>query len=150
VETIELRGFLTEVSNHFNPQFEAAGISFHLDAHENFWIDADPYRLEQAIANLYSNAIRYAPGTSLRTTTSWKDGCVEIRVKDKGPGISKEAQNRIFSRFERGDSRSKSLGLGLGLYISKEIIESHQGSIFVESNPGDGATFVVRLPARRD
>jgi signal transduction histidine kinase len=69
-----------------------------------------------------------------------------LTVQDQGIGIAKEDQSRIFERFERAVSPNEASGLGLGLYIVKEILEAHGGSIRVESELGKGATFIVRLP----
>jgi signal transduction histidine kinase len=66
-------------------------------------------------------------------------------VTDQGPGLSPEIQSRLFQKFSQGSDRGK--GIGLGLYISREIIERHHGSIWVESTPGRGATFSFRIPA---
>jgi signal transduction histidine kinase len=74
------------------------------------------------------------------------NGEVVLKVRDFGPGISKEKQGKIFDRFERVNTDKNISGLGLGLFISKRIIESHQGQIEVESELGHGTEFTVRLP----
>lgn len=71
---------------------------------------------------------------------------VRLAVRDQGEGIAPENHQRIFDRFERAVSASKISGLGLGLYISKKIIEAHEGRIWVQSAPGQGATFQFELP----
>jgi signal transduction histidine kinase len=81
----------------------------------------------------------------LEITLEAKDRRVRLYVRDHGPGIPLEDQTRIFQRFERATIPGAS-GLGLGLFIAAEIMKAHGGSIFVESTPGAGSTFVVELP----
>lgn len=109
--------------------------------------DAD--RLEQVLFNLLNNAYKYAPaGTHVRLSARAVEGQAVIEVTDQGPGIPLEHQAHLFERFYRPDeSRVRSSGgAGLGLAICKRIIEAHAGSIEVESTPGQGACFRVRLP----
>lgn len=106
----------------------------------------DRTRLEQVLTNLLSNAIKYGAGKPIYLHVSHDNGTAVIAVRDEGIGIAKEDQARIFQRFERAVSANNYGGLGLGLWISKEIVEGFGGSIFVESSPGKGATFIVRLP----
>ena len=107
----------------------------------------DRRRLEQIVANLISNAIKYAPNGSIQIATRLQEDKALLTVCDDGPGIAAELQARIFERFERGASTEHTVGgLGLGLYIVKGIVESKGGSIRVESSPGQGAKFVVELP----
>lgn len=106
----------------------------------------DVLRFEQVLTNIFQNARKYAPGSPVEVTLSTQGGLIELRIHDEGPGISPEAQKKIFERFERAISASEVSGLGLGLYISREIIHAHGGSISVESTPGKGATFIIQLP----
>jgi len=105
--------------------------------------------LEQAVINLLDNAIKYSePGKRVRLSAREQDGRIAIEVKDEGPGILKEHQNRIFERFYRVDkSRSRQLGgTGLGLSIVKHIVQAHSGKVMVESEPGKGSTFTMLIP----
>jgi signal transduction histidine kinase len=106
----------------------------------------DPDRLDQVVANLLSNAIRHAPGAPVSLALCAVDGHAILTVRDGGPGIPPDRLDRIFERFERGRDPRTAGGLGLGLYITRQIVESHGGTIRAESAPGAGATFVVRLP----
>lgn len=109
-------------------------------------ITADPVRLREVLQNLLSNACRYSDADSpvtVRAITS--DGGVRIEVSDTGIGIPPEDQERIFERFVRLSNRGE--GTGLGLYMSRAIVEAHGGTITVESTPGEGSTFSVTLPA---
>ena len=108
--------------------------------------NVDVLRFEQVLTNLYQNARKYAPGSPVETLLEDLGERIEIRVVDHGPGIAPEAQKKIFDRFERAVEASEVSGLGLGLYISQEIISAHGGSIALESTPGRGAIFIIRLP----
>jgi signal transduction histidine kinase/NO-binding membrane sensor protein with MHYT domain len=105
----------------------------------------DRIRLEQVVANLLANALRYGQGKPVDLTVRAHDGEAFLQVKDRGIGIAPEARKRIFERFERASSRNFG-GLGLGLYIVRQIVEAHGGTIEVESELGVGSTFTVKLP----
>ncbi len=105
----------------------------------------DRSRLEQVLDNLLTNAIRYGQGKPVEVTVRAEEGEAWLVVKDRGIGIAPEYLQRIFERFERAASRNYG-GLGLGLYIVRQIVESHGGTISVESEPGRGSTFTVKLP----
>lgn len=106
----------------------------------------DPMRIEQVISNLLNNAIKYGKGSSIEVTVSSSKGIARFSIKDEGIGISKEDQSKIFKRFERAVHANEISGLGLGLYISQQIIEAHKGRIWVESQIGKGSTFYFELP----
>ena len=110
-----------------------------------FW---DKVRIEQVIINLLTNAAKYAPKQPILAKVTTRENFVKVQVTDKGPGISPENHDRIFKRFERVSDKQNIGGLGLGLYICKQIVEAHQGKIYVESTPGSGATFTVELPEK--
>jgi two-component system CheB/CheR fusion protein len=111
-------------------------------------IYADRNRLEQVIVNLISNAIKYSPGgEKVIITVTQLDHGIKIAVTDFGIGIAKEKQEFLFDRFYRVDETSqKYAGLGLGLYISSEIVRRHHGHINIESETGKGATFWFTIP----
>ncbi|KFA93003.1 GAF domain-containing sensor histidine kinase [Archangium violaceum] len=107
----------------------------------------DRVRLEQVVGNLLSNAAKYGRGQPVEVLVeSGLDGRARLLVKDNGIGIAPEDQARIFERFERAVNGQQFNGLGLGLWICREIIESHGGHILVRSVPGEGSTFTVELP----
>lgn len=108
----------------------------------------DKIRLEQVLINLLTNAAKYAPGKSIKVSLEANSSFATIRVKDEGPGISKIDQARIFDRFERVKDNQNIGGLGLGLYISQQIIVAHEGHIWVESEIGKGSTFVIEVPLK--
>jgi two-component system, OmpR family, sensor kinase len=93
---------------------------------------------------LLANVSRHAPGAAVQVSLAADDGQAVLRVHDDGPGIPDEVRQRVFERFVR--NRESKVGLGLGLFISKQIVEAHGGRIELESSAGAGATFTVRLP----
>ena len=101
------------------------------------------------LVNLISNAVRYsAPDRKVLVTASWYGEQVEIRVIDRGPGIPPEAYERVFMPFQRLGDRDNHTGVGLGLALSKRLVELHGGRIWVDSELGKGSTFVFTLPVR--
>lgn len=110
---------------------------------------ADPDYLYQVISNLVDNAVKYSPaGSDVSMAIEVKDGEGIVAVTDRGPGIPTAERSRIFEKFHRldqGDSK-ETYGYGLGLYISRRLVEAMHGRIWVESQPGQGATFKVALP----
>jgi signal transduction histidine kinase len=109
----------------------------------------DPIRLEQVLSNLLTNAIKYSPEggpINLDVATSEPDSIL-ISVTDRGVGIPKEKRANIFQPFYRAHTTEQFGGLGLGLYISKQIVELHQGQIWAEFPEQGGTRFIVRLPA---
>lgn len=108
----------------------------------------DPLRLDQILTNLLSNALKFGGGKPIDVTVEGNETAVRLIVADRGIGISKEKIPLVFNRFERAVPGRKYGGLGLGLYIARQMVRAHGGSIEVESEPGQGATFVVKLPRR--
>ena len=106
----------------------------------------DHLRVEQVLTNLISNAIRYAPAKPIEVSVARVDDTAILEVRDSGGGIAKEELSRIFERFERAASSQNYGGMGLGLYVAREIAEAHGGTIVASNLPGGGASFTVRLP----
>jgi signal transduction histidine kinase len=106
----------------------------------------DRLRLEQVVGNLISNAIQHGGGSPVRVRAEAAGDDVVLTVRDEGAGIETRLLGRIFERFERGGSIGQPAGLGLGLFIARQIVEAHGGTIAVASELGRGATFTVRLP----
>ncbi|MCY1079844.1 sensor histidine kinase [Archangium lansingense] len=106
----------------------------------------DRSRLEQVVTNLLDNAIKYGARAPIEVTVALEDGTAVLTLGDRGIGISPDRLPFIFGRFERAVSSRHYGGLGLGLYIVRQIVELHGGTIHVESIPGQGSTFTVRLP----
>ncbi|WP_236059772.1 CheR family methyltransferase [Chitinophaga rhizophila] len=114
-------------------------------------IKADTERIGQVITNLLTNAIKYSPaGTTIQIVTQWENEGIKVGVRDEGYGISEEHLSKIFDRFYRvtTDNFDTFPGMGLGLYISAQIIQRHQGTINVESQPGKGSYFSLHYPTK--
>ncbi|MDA7416596.1 hybrid sensor histidine kinase/response regulator [Xenophilus arseniciresistens] len=128
-------------------QAESAGVALSLDAPAPVHGVWDEFRLEQVLTNLLTNALRYGGGEPVHVQVDSIDGLARMQVRDRGQGIAPEDQARIFGQFERahGD-RSPVAGLGLGLFITREIVQAHGGRIEVQSQLGEGSTFTVTLP----
>ncbi|HEX9767511.1 MAG TPA: ATP-binding protein [Nitriliruptorales bacterium] len=109
-------------------------------------IDADPDRLDQVLANLVNNAVKYSDG-AVRVVARHEGRELLIDVVDEGPGLSEEDHGRLFEKFHRGQSASGTSGTGLGLYITKALVEAQGGVIRVHSNVGVGSRFTVRFPS---
>ncbi|MCC6174011.1 MAG: HAMP domain-containing histidine kinase [Chloroflexi bacterium] len=108
---------------------------------------ADRQRLGQAIGNLLSNALKYSPiGSPVEITVDKRGGSAIVRIADQGPGIPPESQKELFQPFARLDRTAAVAGTGLGLYISRGIVEAHGGRILLESAPGKGSAFSIVLP----
>ncbi len=145
-EPANLADIARRVMGNFAVQAQAAGCDLSLNAPqvvEGVW---DAYRLEQVLSNLLSNALRYGPGQPVEVTVAVHEGQAQLCVRDHGEGVSAEEQQRIFQQFERGAGAARVAGLGLGLFISEQIVQAHGGRIELRSEPGQGADFCVRLP----
>ncbi|RKH73326.1 PAS domain S-box protein [Corallococcus interemptor] len=147
LEDMDLVAVASHVAGHVAEQFHKAGCEFELVSREPVWGHWDRLRMEQVMLNLLTNAMKYGAGSPIRMEVTSHDGMARLIVTDHGMGIPIESQARIFERFERASSRNYG-GLGLGLFITRRIIEAHGGSIRVESEPGHGAKFIVELPPR--
>jgi signal transduction histidine kinase len=123
----------------------ATGSTLTMEAREAAWGKFDDVRLGQIVSNLVSNAFKYGGGKPIHVAVTRADGAVEIAVTDQGVGIDPQEQQRIFDRYQRAES-PRAGSYGLGLWIARELARLHGGAIEVESMPGKGATFRVRLP----
>jgi len=145
LEQLDLAEVARDVAGRFT---EAQSRQITIDAPaavEGRW---DRLRVEQIITNLLSNAITYGAGRPIALTVRRAGAHGEIVVRDQGIGIAPEALSRIFERFERAASGRQYGGLGLGLWIVRQLVEAMDGSIRVESSLGNGSTFTVQLPIR--
>ena len=131
---------------NFAPQVDAAESSVVFTAEgavEGLW---DEFRIEQVISNLLTNALRYGGKGQIDVRVYCHGSEARVEVQDRGIGISEENQKRIFLQFERVSAKTVVAGLGLGLFISEQIVAAHGGSIVVESKINEGALFRVCLP----
>lgn len=145
-QKVELSALLARVVDNLSNQAVAAGSTITLDARQPVTALWDEFRIEQVVINLLTNALRYGESKPVEIKlTALPDGA-SISVRDQGRGISESDQQRIFEQFERIASNDGTGGLGLGLYITRQLVEAHGGSIGVQSRPGAGSVFTVRLP----
>lgn len=145
-EKVNLLNLTNEVLERFSEQSALANCSLEVEMEDNiigFW---DPSKIEQVLVNLITNAIKYAPGKPIKIAATQGGQSVSLVVQDHGPGIDRESQEKIFNRFERVTTSQNIGGLGLGLFISRQITEAHHGHIHVVSEVGKGAKFILDLP----
>jgi PAS domain S-box-containing protein len=149
-ENVDLSAVVNGVVDRFRAEMNQKRIAFDLNIENSvagYW---DPMRIEQVISNLISNAVKYGNGTAISFEVKRVDKVARLIATDHGMGIAHEMLDKIFERFERaGVSGRKISGLGLGLYICRQIIEAHGGSIRVQSELGKGSSFTVDLPIAR-
>lgn len=145
-EEVNLSRLVKEVAERFAEEIKHTKCTLEENLEENVTIFCDRYRIEQVLVNLISNAIKYGSNGPVKIAVKHGKGNALVIVEDKGMGIAKEMQAKIFERFERAVSSTNISGLGLGLYITKQIVDAHQGSIEVESELGKGSIFKVCLP----
>ena len=106
----------------------------------------DELKLEQVFINLFTNALKYGEGRPIDITVSRTDDKGKLIVRDHGIGITEDNVDKIFDKFERVGSINNFPGLGLGLFITKEYVKAHNGTIEVMSKTDEGSTFIVELP----
>ncbi len=148
-EPVDLAALVTEVIERFAGQLQAAGCTWAVNSSGAVAVECDRYRVEQVVSNLVMNATKYGAGTPVTVEVGATARGVSVSVSDRGLGIAKENQGKVFDRFERAISHRNISGLGLGLYIAKQIVEAHGGRIGLESELGRGSTFRFELPAKR-
>ncbi|QPN47548.1 hybrid sensor histidine kinase/response regulator [Priestia aryabhattai] len=134
---------------NFTAQATALGTHIDLQRCDGLQGEWDEFRIEQVLANLLSNALRYGERQPVEVRVFEQAGMACVQVQDHGIGISGVNQQRIFQQFERVATQQASAGLGLGLYISEQIVQAHGGQIQVQSEEGKGATFCLQLPLTR-
>jgi PAS domain S-box-containing protein len=149
IESSSLSELILLVSEEFKERFIISNCPFEVQVTPALIVDFDRYRIEQVFSNLLTNAIKYGERSAVSVTLERSNGRALVRVQDQGPGIEPASLDRIFQRFERAVTGSKVSGLGLGLYISRQIVEAHHGKIWAESVVGKGTTFIVELPLKQ-
>jgi signal transduction histidine kinase len=146
VEHVCLADVVREAAAALAEQVGRAGSTLEVDAPERLDVVCDRGRIEQVLTNLVVNAIKYAPGKPVQVSLRADETRARIAVRDNGPGIPRHEQRRIFEPYRRLASAKHLGGLGLGLYIGRQIAEAHGGALHVYSEPGHGAEFVLELP----
>jgi len=147
----ELRKLLEESADVVLPQANEKGVSIGVEC-EDYMVNGDRGKIKQVILNLLTNAIKYNRSNGKVTlrvviTSNYQDPMLQIEIEDTGYGLSKENQKQMFQKFFRAQSTADTTtGTGLGLVITKAIIEAHGGQIWLESEEGTGTTFYFTLP----
>ncbi|MGQ9682998.1 MAG: HAMP domain-containing sensor histidine kinase [Anaerolineae bacterium] len=145
--SLDLRAYVPDLLRRQAAALDTQRLTVAID-HELPPVWADPNRLERILANLLSNALKYSgPGTPVTLAARPQGQEVLITVSDQGPGIAPEDLPHLFERYYRGRGEAaQRQGIGLGLYITKALVEAHGGRITVESEAGQGSTFAFTLP----
>jgi len=148
IKPLDINDFVEDEVPFFTPQMEKKNISFAFNKALGLpQVMADKVQLDRALSNIISNAIKFTPPNGRITiSTSQSADFVSVTVEDTGKGITASEIDSIFTKYKRADSAAKVEGLGLGLFISKAIVEAHGGSITVTSRPGEGSAFTIQLP----
>jgi PAS domain S-box-containing protein len=141
-----LNDIAKEIISRFENELTLMKIKLQFKETQNVIVMADSFRLDQVITNLLSNAIKYGHGKPIQVEIFQEKSMGCFAIADEGPGIAEENHAKIFERFERVTSESNIGGLGLGLYISRDIIKAHHGIIELSSKLGEGARFLIKLP----
>ena len=148
---VDVATLVAEVIDLYEDTADEARVAVSASVAPGLVVSADRDRLRQALANLMDNAIKYTPaGGRVEVAAAREGASVVIRVRDTGAGIPAHDLPRIFDRLYRGDQSRATRGLGLGLSLVRAYIEAHGGTASVDSTPGKGATFAIRLPNPRE
>ncbi|WP_224247443.1 sensor histidine kinase [Hyalangium gracile] len=145
-QPLDLSEVVHEATERLRESATRAGCELTVIADGSVPGTGDRLRLEQVLTNLLSNAIKYAARAPIEVSLVREAETAVLEVRDRGPGIPEEALPRIFERFERAVEMRHYGGLGLGLYVVREIVKAHDGMVTVRNLPGGGACFTIRLP----
>jgi signal transduction histidine kinase len=147
-QPIDFSNLIFETVSQMRTKFEERNMRIETDIQANVIANLDPDRIRQVILNLLDNATKHnPPGTKVDVKLLDKFGTHEITVSDNGPGIPADVADRLFDRLYKADSNRHTQGAGLGLTISKYIVQAHDGKISVRSEIGSGTSFIVHLPS---
>jgi signal transduction histidine kinase len=145
-QVVDVSVLVIDVVERFKYDYLQGDRKIHLDVQDDLQLNCDPLRIEQVLINLLSNAMKYGNEEDVRVSLHGSADGINLSVQDKGIGIKKEKHEQIFNRFERLVPHTNISGMGLGLYIVKQIVDGHHGRITVESEEGMGSSFQVFLP----
>ncbi|ARU86528.1 hybrid sensor histidine kinase/response regulator [Pseudomonas sp. M30-35] len=143
---VDLGDLTEQVLDRYSAQLNESGCTLSSDIATGVVGNWDAFRIEQVIINLLTNAMRYGAKKPIIVRVFADNQFAYLQVQDHGVGISEQDQQRIFGQFERVNTNQSAQGLGLGLFITEQIVTAHQGQISVASRQGEGAMFAVTLP----
>jgi len=146
LEQVDLKDISSEVLEMLRPEAQRAETELRLTVNGDVSGNWDGARLEQVLTNLLTNALRYGGGKPVEVRLTRQEPWVILEVEDRGLGIAEADLERVFERFERAVSSNHFGGFGLGLYIVRQIVEAHGGSVQLRSKVGEGSVFTLRLP----
>lgn len=147
---INLSQLLEDTLSKFKILFENSKNSLTINIEKDLLGVWDTERIQQVITNIFNNVIKHSPGTGVNISALREQNKIVIKIQDFGPGIDLQEQKKLFKRFERAKASKNIGGLGLGLFLSKKIIEAHKGTIRLYSSKGNGCLFKIELPIISD
>lgn len=145
-EGVEIGQLVREMVERYFESLHSAGCQVTVETPEFVWVKGDRFRLEQVVLNLLSNAAKYGRSRPVVIAVKAYEGKACILMRDHGIGIADDMIEKVFERFERASPSGHIGGLGLGLYICREIVRAHGGNISIQSRLGEGSTFTVEIP----
>ncbi|MFP2927870.1 sensor histidine kinase [Pyxidicoccus sp. 3LG] len=143
---VELSEVVSDVLSGLDEELTKGRVSIGFECAAPIHARWDRLRIEQVVANLIGNALKYGEQGPVRVSARAEADRMWLVVQDRGPGIAPKDRERIFQVFERAVRGTNISGFGLGLYVTRQIVQAHGGSIRVEDTPGGGTTFVVEMP----
>ncbi len=145
-EKVDLIKLIKDAIDYFHFQYKLHNVDFFYNPNQKFIIQGDYGKLHQAMTNILKNAGKYSVSSKrISVTLAKKKDLLEVLISDRGQGIKKIDQSHIFEKFYRSKSTKKE-GMGIGLYLTKNIVEAHKGQITVDSKRRKGTTFMITLP----
>ncbi|MDT0687189.1 sensor histidine kinase [Autumnicola psychrophila] len=149
IEVFDLKEMLRDIAETFSHSCKSHQIIQKI-SEVSALVEGDKQRIEQAVNNFLTNAVKYSPGANkVFLTLEVGERTAKVKIRDKGIGLTKEQQDQVFSRFYRAENTKGISGLGLGLYLTKQIIDRHSGKIEVKSEEGKGSEFSFTLPLKK-
>ncbi|NMO18574.1 response regulator [Pyxidicoccus fallax] len=148
LDEVDLGALVADAVSRLRDEIEGVGSSLTLHLEVPLTGRFDRLRMDQVVTNLLQNAVKYGAGTPIEVRVERVAGAARLSVKDGGIGIAEVDHARIFGRFERAVSARQYGGFGLGLWIARQVVEAHGGTVSVKSKQGRGATFIVEVPLR--
>lgn len=149
LEQVDLSEITKEIVKRFSEKARKENTEIQLKTHNNLKGYFDKVKIEQVITNLISNALKYGEQQPILIALNKAGSTGRISVKDSGVGVPRDVQQKIFNLFERGITIGNNSGLGIGLFVSNQIVKAHRGKILLASKPGKGSIFTIELPLRK-